>query len=127
LNINQKKEKTKTSRAESDDGPLAQCWAWPAAAVRGPLPYWAELAGGLQATLGPSAGPSAHGARAHGDGTARGVAALVHGGGAGALWLELTALQRGLDGVGTCAGVNGGVRRGGRQCEATAERCAYSR
>jgi hypothetical protein len=61
--------------------------------------------------LGSSAGSSARGACAHDDGAARGVAALARGGSAGASRLESTALWCGLDGTGTCAGVNGGVRR----------------
>jgi hypothetical protein len=73
------------------------------------------------------AGPSAHGARAHGDGAARGVAALAHGGSAGALRLESTTLQHSLDDASTCVGVNDGVRRGGRQHEATATRRPYPR
>jgi hypothetical protein len=88
--------------------------------VRGPLPHLVESAGGPQATLGLSAGPSARGACAHGDGTTRGVTTLGHRGGAGALRLESTAFRCELDGADTCAGVNGSVRRGGRQREAMA-------
>jgi hypothetical protein len=31
-------------QAESGGGPLAECWAWLAAAVHGPLPHWAKPA-----------------------------------------------------------------------------------
>jgi hypothetical protein len=58
------------------------------------------------------AGPSAHGARAHDNSVARGVMVLARGVGAGASRLESAALRRGLDGAGTCVGVNGDVKRG---------------
>jgi hypothetical protein len=43
-------------QAESGGGPLAQCWAWLAVAVHGPLPHWAEPAGGSQPRWTPAPG-----------------------------------------------------------------------
>jgi hypothetical protein len=77
--------------------------AWPTATL-GRTGWWAA------ATLGSNAGPSARGARAHGDGVTQGIAALACGGGAGASRLELMVLRCGLDGASTYAGVNSVVR-----------------
>jgi hypothetical protein len=77
---------------------------WPTATL-GRTGWWAAAA------LGSSAGSSAHSTRAYDNGAARGVTALARGGDVGASRLESMVLWRGLNGTGTCTGVNGGVRR----------------